>query len=138
VGRRREGACARSCFQRAVTCRLSSGYIPKGFYPLSCFSSNPRNHPQAVRIPGAHGIALSSIPALFLTHPLTHSLTRYSLPALSLAHARAVPCPYSHSLTHLLTRCPIPALIDAIDTDYSTVELNLITGIVSTLPLIPL
>jgi hypothetical protein len=127
VGRRRGGAHTRSCFQRAVTCRVSSGYIREGFYLLSFSLFSPRTHPQAVRIPSAHGIASSPLPALFLTHPLTartltRTRTRCHLPPLS--------------LTHSLTRCPLPALIDALDTDFSTVGVNMFTGVVSTPPLI--
>jgi hypothetical protein len=92
VGRRRGGAHTRSCFQRAVTCRVSSGYIREGFHPLSFSLFSPRTHPQAVRIPSAHGIASSPLPALFLTHPLTHSL--------------AIHCPHSHSHAHALSLAP--------------------------------
>jgi hypothetical protein len=135
---------------RGHVCRLSSGHIPKSFYPLSCFSlQSPQSSASSTYIPstGTHGITPSSLPVQFFTHSLT---------------SRAVPCLHSHSLTHTLfsartfthspTRCSLPALspthplslahihvpnsLDALDTDVSTVELDTTAGAVSTPPLI--
>jgi hypothetical protein len=69
-----------------------------------------------------HSLTHSLTHSLFTAHTLTRTRTRCHLPPLSLAHS--------------LTRYPLPALIDALDTDFSTVEVNMFTGVVSTPPLI--